>query len=49
LEDLDEQDLMNLFGKIWIQNVEDIDFNMIFVIENSNKFQKNQVLEGKIS
>jgi hypothetical protein len=25
-KDLDEQDLMELFGKIWIQNVGDIDF-----------------------
>jgi hypothetical protein len=25
----------------------DIDFKMISVPENSNKFQKNQVLEGK--
>jgi hypothetical protein len=29
--------------------VKDIDFKMIFAIENSNKFPKNQVLEGKIS
>jgi hypothetical protein len=36
-KDLDEQ---NLFGKIWIQNVEDIDFEVISVTENSNKFQK---------
>jgi hypothetical protein len=26
-----------------------IDFQVIFVVENSNEFQKNQVLEGKIS
>jgi len=39
----------NLFGKIWIQNVGDIDFYVISAAENSNKFQKNQVLEGKIS
>jgi len=25
-KDLDEKDLMDLFGKIWIQNVGDIDF-----------------------
>ncbi len=25
-KDLDEQDLSNLFGKIWIQNVRGIDF-----------------------
>jgi hypothetical protein len=30
----------NLFGKIWIQNVGDIDFEVISVTENSNKFQK---------
>jgi len=47
LEDLDEQDLMNLFSKIWIQNVGDIDFNMIFVIENSNKFQKTKFWKEK--
>ncbi len=35
--------------KIWIQNVGDIDFKVISAAENSNKFQKNQVLEGKIS
>jgi len=29
--------------------VEDIDFKVISAAENSNKFQKNQVLEGKIS
>jgi hypothetical protein len=32
--------LWNLFGKIWIQNVGDIDFKMISAPENSNKFQK---------
>jgi hypothetical protein len=32
----------NLFGKIWIQNVGDIDFEVICVTENSNKFQKNR-------
>ncbi len=25
-KDIDEHDLMNLFGKIWIQNMQDIDF-----------------------
>jgi hypothetical protein len=39
----------NLVGKIWIQNVGDIDFKVISAAENSNKFPKNQVLEGKIS
>jgi hypothetical protein len=29
--------------------VQDIDFYMISAAENSNKFQKNQLLEGKIS
>jgi len=37
---------MDLFGKIWIQNVGDIDFKVIFAAENS---PKNHVLEGKIS
>jgi hypothetical protein len=45
-KDLDVQDLWNLFGKIWIQNEGGIDFQVIFVAENSNKFPKNQVLEG---
>jgi hypothetical protein len=30
----------NLFGKIWIQKVGDIDFEVISAAENSNKFQK---------
>jgi hypothetical protein len=30
----------SLFGKIWIQNMGDIDFQVISVAENSNKFQK---------
>jgi hypothetical protein len=29
--------------------VGDIDFKVISAAENSNKFQKNRVLEGKIS
>jgi hypothetical protein len=29
--------------------VGDIDLKVIFTAETSNKFQKNQVLEGKIS
>jgi hypothetical protein len=37
------------FGKIWIQNVRDIGFKVISAAENSNKFQKTKVLEGKIS
>jgi hypothetical protein len=28
----------NLFGKIWMQNVGDIDFKGISAAENSNKF-----------
>jgi hypothetical protein len=36
-KDLDEQD-WNLFLKIWIQNVGEIDFQMISALENSNKF-----------
>jgi len=32
----------NLSGKIWIQNVGDIDFKVISTAENSNKFQKTQ-------
>jgi hypothetical protein len=32
----------NLFGKIWIQNVGDIDFKVISAAENSNKFQKTR-------
>jgi hypothetical protein len=32
--------LWNLFGKIWIQNVGDIDFKVISTVTNSNKFQK---------
>jgi hypothetical protein len=32
----------NLFGKIWIQNVGNIDFKMTFTAENSNKFQKTR-------
>jgi hypothetical protein len=31
---------LNLFGKIWIQNVRDIDLKVISAAENSNKFQK---------
>jgi hypothetical protein len=39
-KDLDDQDLMELFGKIWIQSVGNVDFKVISVAENSNKFQK---------
>jgi len=46
-KDLDEQDLWNLFGKIWIQNVGDIDFEVISAAENSNKFQKARFWKEK--
>ncbi len=29
---------MDLFGKIWIQNVGDIDLKVIYTTKNSNKF-----------
>jgi hypothetical protein len=32
--------IWNLFDKIWIQNVGDIDSKVIYATENSNKFQK---------
>ncbi len=35
--------LWNLFGKIWIQDVGDIDFEVISAAENSNKFQKTRL------
>jgi hypothetical protein len=34
--------LRNLFDKIWIQNVGDIDFQVISATENSNKFPKTR-------
>jgi hypothetical protein len=34
-------------GKIWIQNVGDIDFKVISATENSNKFQKNRFWKEK--
>ncbi len=37
----------NLFGKIWIQNVGDIDFKVISAAENSNKFQKTRFWNEK--
>ncbi len=37
----------NLFGKIWIQNVGDIDLKVISNNENSNKFQKIRFWMGK--
>jgi len=40
---------MNSFGKIWIQNMGDVDFKVISAAENSNKFWKKQVLEEKIN
>jgi hypothetical protein len=44
---LDEQDLMNLFGKIWIQNVGDTDFSVLSAAENSSKFQKTRFWKEK--
>jgi len=32
----------NLFGKIWIQSVGDIDFEVISAAKNSTKFQKTR-------
>jgi len=37
---------MNFFGKIWIQNVRNIDLKMIFSIENKIN---SLLLKGKIS
>jgi hypothetical protein len=37
----------NLFGKIWIQNVGDIDLKVISTPENSNKFQKTRFWKEK--
>jgi hypothetical protein len=37
----------NLFGKIWIQNVGDIDLKVISAAENSNKFQKTRFWKEK--
>ncbi len=38
----------NLFGKIWIQNVGDIDFFLVIsAAEHSNKFQKTRVWKEK--
>ncbi len=39
-KDLDEQDLMEFNGKIWIQNVGDIYFQVTSTAENSNYFLK---------
>ncbi len=36
-----------MFGKIWIQNVGDIDFEVISAAENSNKFQKTRFWKEK--
>jgi hypothetical protein len=41
------RNLWNLFGKIWIQNVGVIDFKVISVAENSNKFQKTRFWKEK--
>jgi hypothetical protein len=37
----------NLFGKIWIQNVRNIDLKVISATENSNKFQKTRFRKEK--
>ncbi len=37
----------NLFGKIWIQNAGDTDFEVISAAENSNKFQKTRFWKEK--
>jgi len=37
----------NLFGKIWIQKVGFIDFQVISAAENSNKFQKIRLWKEK--
>jgi len=36
-----------LFGKIWIQNVVDIDFKVISATANSNKFPKTRFYKEK--
>jgi hypothetical protein len=38
----------NLFGKIWIQNVGNIDFKMIFVVKNQINSKKSK-FEKKIN
>ncbi len=40
--------LWNLFGKIQIQNVRDIDLKMISAAENSSKFQKHRFWKEKL-
>jgi hypothetical protein len=37
----------HLFGKIWIQNVRDIDFYVISAAENSNKIPKTRFWKEK--
>jgi DNA replication protein DnaC len=37
----------NLFGKIWIRNLEDIDFEVISAAENLNKFQNTRFWKEK--
>ncbi len=39
--------LWNLFGKIWIQNVGDIDFKVICAAQNSNQFPKTRFWKEK--
>jgi hypothetical protein len=47
-KDLDEQDFKKLFGKIWIQNVGDIELKIISITENKNKFQKTRFWKEKL-
>ncbi len=42
-------DIMQFISQTWTQNAGDIEFQKKNVTENSNKLQKNQALEGKIS
>jgi hypothetical protein len=37
----------NLFGKVWIQNLGDIDLKVISVTQNSNKFQETRIWKEK--
>jgi hypothetical protein len=47
-KDLDEKGFNGiLFGKIWIQNVGDIDFEVISATENSNKLLKTRFWKEK--
>jgi len=41
------QVIEEILGKVWIQNVGDIDFKVISATDNSNKFQKTRFWEEK--